>query len=148
MTVREVLNKFFVVRTSWLIGRGKNFVKTIINLGKDRDELRVVDDQVGKPTFALDLAMALKSLINSPFFGTYHITNSGETSWFKLAEKVVDLAGVNTRVVPIRTQEYPTKARRPKNSSLANVAFEIRNFMQMPSWEESLKTYLKNEGHI
>jgi dTDP-4-dehydrorhamnose reductase len=147
MTVREVLCKFYVVRTSWLIGKGKNFVRTILNLGKDRDELRVVDDQIGKPTFAADLASALKSLINTPFFGTYHITNSGETTWFKLAEKAAELAGVNTRVVPIRTQEYPTKARRPKNSSLANAAFEVRNLMKMPSWEESLKTYLKEEGY-
>lgn len=146
MTVREVLNKFFVVRTSWLIGKGKNFVQTIISLGKERDELRVVDDQIGKPTFATDLAQALKALINTPFFGTYHITNSGETTWFKLAEKVIELANINAHVVPIRTQEYPTKARRPKNSSLANVAFEVRNFMQMPPWEEGLKAYLKAEG--
>ena len=143
MTVREVLNKFFVVRTSWLIGKGKNFAQTIIKLGKGRDELRVVDDQIGKPTFSVDLALALKALINTPFFGTYHITNAGETTWFKLAEKVVELTGMKTKVVPIRTQEYPTKARRPKNSSLANVAFEIRDLIQMPSWEESLKRYLK-----
>ena len=146
MAVREVLGKFFVVRTSWLIGKGKNFVYTIMNLGKDRDELRVVDDQIGKPTFAFDLALAIKFLINTPFYGTYHITNAGETTWFRLAEKTIELAGLNTKVVPIRTQEYPTKARRPKNSSLANVAFEIRNLMQMPPWEESLKKYLKSEG--
>ena len=146
MNVREVLNRFFIVRTSWLIGKGKNFVRTILNLAKERRELRVVDDQVGKPTFAADLALALKSLVNTPFFGTYHVTNSGETSWFKLAEKVIEIAGLNAKVVPIRTQEYPTKARRPKNSSLANASFEVRNLFKMPNWEESLKAYLKDEG--
>jgi len=148
MTVREVLNKFFVVRTSWLIGPGKNFVRTILNVAKERDELRVVDDQIGKPTFAHDLAHAIKALINTPFFGTYHITNSGETTWFKLAAKAVELAGLNTKVVPIMTQEYPTKARRPKNSSLANVGFEVRNLIQMPHWEDALKAYLREEGFI
>jgi len=147
MNVREVLNKFFIVRTSWLIGKGKNFVRTILNVAKDRDELRVVDDQIGKPTFAADLALALKSLVNAPFFGTYHVTNSGETTWFKLAEKAVELTSVNAKVVPIRTQEYPTKARRPRNSSLANAAFEVRNLFRMPTWEESLKVYLKDEGY-
>lgn len=148
MTVREVLNKFFVVRTSWLIGPGGNFVRTILNVAKERDELRVVDDQIGKPTFAHDLAHAIKALINTPFYGTYHITNSGETTWFKLAAKAIELAGLNTKVVPIMTREYPTKARRPKNSSLANVGFEVRNLMQMPHWEDALKAYLKEEGII
>ncbi len=146
MTVREVLNKFFVVRTSWLIGPGRNFVRTILNLAGERDELRVVDDQIGKPTFAHDLAHAIKALINTPFYGTYHVTNAGETTWYKLAAKACELAGINSNIVPIMTQEYPTKARRPKNSSLANVAFEVRNLMQMPHWEDALKAYIKEEG--
>ncbi len=145
MSVREVLNKFFVVRTSWLIGPGKNFVRTILNLARERDELRVVDDQIGKPTFAHDLARAIKALVNTPFFGTYHVTNSGETTWYKLAVKAIEFAGLKTKVVPIMTQEYPTKARRPRNSSLANVAFEVRNLVVMPHWEDSLKAYLKAE---
>jgi dTDP-4-dehydrorhamnose reductase len=145
MAVREVLNRFFVVRTSWLIGPGKNFVRTILNLAKERDELRVVDDQIGKPTFAHDLAIAIKGLINTPFYGTYHVTNAGETTWYKLAVKGIELAGLKTKVVPIMTQEYPTKARRPKNSSLANVAFEVRNLMTIPHWEDSLKVYLREE---
>ena len=114
--------KYYLVRTSWLYGkRGKNFVDTMLRLADEKKELRVVNDQHGKPTYAVDLARATKELLTTPRpFGTYHVTNEGETTWYDFAVRILQLAGKQTAVVPVSSKEFPTPAKRPTYSSLIN----------------------------
>ncbi|MBU0507813.1 dTDP-4-dehydrorhamnose reductase [bacterium] len=142
--VRDLCAKHFIVRTSWLCGHGgPNFVETLLKLAKERDELKVVNDQHGSPTFAVDLAPELLRLSQSDAFGTYHITNQGYTTWFGFAGKIIELSGLRTRVVPCTTEEFPRPAPRPKNSQLSPRLYENALGMKMPSWEKGLKRYLK-----
>lgn len=131
-----------VIRTSWLYSEfGNNFVKTMIRLGKERDQLSVVYDQVGTPTYAGDLAFAMLSIVNAEEFvpGVYHFSNEGVCSWYDFTIRIHQLAGIDCRVYPIETKDYPTKAVRPHYSVLNK--FKIKNTYQIaiPHWEESLK---------
>ena len=133
--------KYYLVRTSWLYGkRGKNFVDTMLRLADEKKELRVVNDQHGKPTYAVDLARATKELLTTPRpFGTYHVTNEGETTWYDFAVRILQLAGKQTAVVPVSSKEFPTPAKRPTYSSLINTKLPpIRRL------EEALSEYLSS----
>lgn len=132
---------YYLIRTSWLYGRnGKNFVNTMINLAKEKKEISVVNDQFGKPTFTLDLARATRQLLQEQFpCGIYHLPNENETSWYQFAKKIFELSGVNIEVTPITTKDYPTRAARPKYSSLINTKFPL-----LRSWPDALIEYLKN----
>lgn len=134
-----------IVRSAWLYGyRGKNFVKTIVNLAKERDTLTVVDDQFGNPTNAADLAQRILMLISIGANGIYHCTNSGICSWYEFAKEIVGLSKLNTKVVPCTTEEFPRPAKRPKFSALDNSKLEKAVGIKMRSWQEAIKEYLEN----
>jgi dTDP-4-dehydrorhamnose reductase len=143
--VRSKLEKFFIVRTSWLFGKhGKNFVATILNIAKEKETLEVVHDQIGSPTFTVDLAQAVHKLILSNFFGIYHITNSGVCSWFEFAGEIIKQAGLMNKVIPITSDQLKRAAKRPKLSTLNNYNY-IKTFGEfLRPWREALNQYLQS----
>jgi dTDP-4-dehydrorhamnose reductase len=142
--VRALCPWFYIVRTSWLVGAGRpNFVDTILRLAKEKDELKVVSDQQGSPTFVKDLAHELLRLTESGAFGTYHIANTGYTTWFDFASKIVSLSGLKTRITPCATEDFPRPAPRPKNSRLSARLYENAIGNEMPDWEAGLREYLR-----
>ena len=141
--VRELLERFFIVRTSWVIGaHGNNFVKTMLRLAETYDRLRVVDDQIGSPTFTTDLAPLLCNMIETEQYGIYHATNEGFCSWAELAEAVFRQSGKTVAVEHISTEEYGAKAQRPKNSRLSKASLDAAGFKRLPDWDTSLAQYL------
>ncbi|MFZ7131940.1 MAG: dTDP-4-dehydrorhamnose reductase [Eubacteriales bacterium] len=149
LEVQKLLEKNFIVRTSWVFGRhGKNFVKTILNIGKDRDEISVVADQVGSPTYTHDLAKFLVDLIRTDKYGIYHATNEGYCSWYEFACEIFELARLCTNVKPISADNYPTKAKRPKNSRLNTDQLTKYNFKKLPNYKDSILQYFANESSL
>ena len=143
--VRSLLRKGFIVRTSWLFGKhGKNFVETILRLAGEQDELRIVSDQIGSPTFVGDLVPEMARLIATEAYGIYHLSNNGSCSWFDYTRKILELAHVeNVRVVPISTEALGRPAVRPAFSALRNYCMELTIGDRMRSWEEGLQAYLE-----
>lgn len=139
--VAEVLEQHFIVRTGWLYSEyANNFAKTMLKLGAERDELRIIADQVGTPTYAIDLAGFVLHIITtkSTAYGTYHYSNEGVTSWFDFARAIFDISGIQVKAIPIRTDEYPTKAMRPAYSVMDKTkAKQIFN-IEIPYWRDSL----------
>ncbi len=142
--VKSKLKKFFIVRTSWLFGKsGKNFVKTILNIANEKEIIEVVKDQIGSPTYTKDLAQALLNVIQSDFFGIYHITNSGICSWFEFAQEIIKQADLNNKIIPITSDQFKRAAKRPKFSALNNHNYiKIFGTFLRP-WREALTQYLK-----
>lgn len=141
--VRELVKKHFIVRTSWVIGEhGSNFVKIMLRLAETRSELRVVDDQIGSPTFTADLAPLLCDMLETENYGVYHATNEGYCSWAELAEAVFRLRGKNVTVRHVSTEEYGARAARPKNSRLSKASLDAGGFARLPGWETSLAVLL------
>ena len=141
--VRSAVEQHFIVRTSWVFGEGGNFVRTMLRLSESREEVRVVADQIGSPTYAADLAILLCDMIETERYGTYHAANEGFCSWADFAAAIFALAGKRTRVQPIATAEYPTAAARPLNSRLSRRSLDAAGFDRLPPWEDALKRYLK-----
>lgn len=143
--VSDFSTKYFIVRTSWLYGLvGKNFVKTMLNLGSSKDQINVVGDQRGNPTNANDLAHHLLKMALTENYGLYHCTGEGECSWADFAEKIMEYASLSCKVNPCTTEEYPSPTPRPAFSSLNNLMLktsEIGN--EMRQWEVALKSYIK-----
>ncbi len=140
--VRAVLTKYFIIRTSWLYSEhGNNFVKTMLKLGTEKPELKVIADQVGTPTYAIDLANCILAIINqgSSAYGTYHFSNEGVTSWYDFAKSIFDIAGINVKVTPVKTQEYITKAIRPPYSLMDKSKFKTEFGQKIPYWIDSLR---------
>jgi dTDP-4-dehydrorhamnose reductase len=148
-SVRELLKKFYIVRTSWLYGKnGRNFISTILAKAEEAGSVKVVNDQVGSPTYARDLCRAIARLIASDKYGTYHLSNSGACSWYDLAQRAVEYSGIKAGVLPIASSDYLTPTKRPAYSVLRNFCWE-RTFGEiMRPWEEGLKEYLKEAGFI
>lgn len=143
LTVKELLDRWFIVRTSWLIGEhGNNFVKTMLRLSEHYRTLRVVEDQVGSPTFTVDLAPLLCDMIETEKYGVYHATNEGFCSWAELAEAVFRLAKKDVTVQHVSTEEYGAKTLRPKNSRLSKRSLDEGGFARLPEWKRSLGTML------
>lgn len=141
--VKEVLDKYFVVRTSWVFGaNGDNFIKTMLKLSETRDEINVVSDQIGSPTYTTDLATLLCDMIVTDQYGTYHATNEGICSWAEFAEEVFRIAGRNTKVNYVITEVYPTRAIRPKNSRLSKRSLDKSEFKRLPEWQDAVERYL------
>ncbi len=139
------LKKYYIVRISWVYGsNGNNFVKTMINLSKTRDEVRVVNDQIGSPTYTKDLAPILIELIKSDKYGIYHACNEGYCSWYEFACEIFRLTNTKTKCIPITSEQYPTLAKRPKNSRLITAKLSENGFHQMPSWKVSLTEFIRS----
>ena len=140
----ETLEKFFLVRIAWVFGvNGKNFIKTMLNLGKTRDHLTVVADQIGSPTYTYDLARLLVDMIETDKYGRYHATNEGLCSWYEFACEIFKQAGMNVTVSPVTSDQYPTKAKRPMNSRMDKSKLDEMGFKRLPSWQDALGRYLK-----
>ena len=144
--VSSTLSKYFIVRIAWVFGlNGKNFIKTMINVGKTHPQVRVVDDQIGTPTYTLDLARLLADMIETDKYGYYHATNEGDyISWADLAEESYRVAGMNVTVNRVTTAEYGlSKAARPENSRLDNSKLVESGFMPLPDWKDAVARYIK-----
>jgi len=137
------LDKYYIVRTSWVFGHhGNNFVKTIIRLAKERAELNVVDDQIGSPTYAPDLAALLCDMVLSGKYGVYHASNEGFCSWAEFASEIMNLSGSLCKINRITSEQYPTKAIRPKNSRLSKVSLDKAEFERLHEWKNALERYM------
>jgi len=152
--VRHFCLRHFIVRTSGLfgvagsMGKGGNFIETMLRLAKERDGSRVVNDQVFSPTYTIDLARKIIQLMTTDYYGIFHITNRGSCSWYEFTREILKLAGINIPVVPITSDQYPQKARRPRYSVLDNSHLRLLGMDDMRPWQEALKDYLIARGHI
>ena len=145
LAVSSNLKKFFIVRIAWVFGlSGNNFIKTMLRVGKTHDTVRVVDDQIGTPTYTLDLSRLLADMIESDKYGYYHATNEGGyISWADLAEESYRIAGMDTKVVRVTTKEYGlSKAARPENSRLSKTKLTKMGFDPLPDWKDAAKRYI------
>lgn len=142
----QTLNsKYFIVRTAWVYGEyGPNFVKTMLRLAKERDELGVVSDQIGSPTYTVDLATFLIELVQTEKYGIYHCTNSGSCSWYEFAQAIFEESNVDIKVNPLTTDQYPTPAKRPNYSVLSDRALKLNGFKPVRHWRDGLKAFLNN----
>ena len=146
LAVSGLLDKYFIVRIAWVFGKnGKNFIKTMLNVGKTHDEVRVVNDQVGTPTYTYDLARLLVDMAETEKYGYYHATNEGGfISWYDFTVEIYRQAGLSTKVTPVTTAEYGlSKAARPYNSRLDKSKLVMNGFTPLPTWQDALSRYLK-----
>ena len=144
--VSSILDKYFIVRIAWVFGiNGNNFIKTMIKVGKSHDEVRVVNDQIGTPTYTYDLARLLVDMIKSDKYGYYHATNEGPyISWYDFTKEIYRQCGLNTKVIPVSTLEYGlSKAKRPFNSRLDKSKLKENGFMPLPDYKDAISRYLK-----
>lgn len=145
LAVSETLKKYFIVRIAWVFGRnGHNFIKTMLKVGKTHDEVRVVNDQIGTPTYTLDLARLLVDMIETDKYGYYHATNEGGyISWYDFTKEIYKDAGYKTKVIPVTTEEYGlSKAARPFNSRLDKSKLTKNGFQPLPDWKDAVKRYI------
>ena len=143
LAVKKLLEKYFIVRISWVFGiNGNNFIKTMLKLGETHKELNVVADQIGSPTYTADLAVLLVDMVQTDKYGTYHATNEGICSWAEFAEKIFNVAGMDVKVNHITSAEYPTKAVRPKNSRLSKDKLVENGFKRLPMWDDAVERYV------
>ncbi len=146
LAVSGILDKYFIVRIAWVFGvNGKNFIKTMLNVGQKYDTVRVVNDQIGSPTYTFDLARLLVDMIETDKYGYYHATNEGDyISWYDFTCEIYRQAGLKTRVVPVTTEEYGlSKAARPFNSRLDKSKLTENGFRPLPEWQDALSRYLQ-----
>lgn len=147
--VREILDKYFIIRISWVFGiNGSNFINTMMKLGETHSELNVVADQIGSPTFTYDTAPLICDMIATDKYGTYHATNEGYCSWADLAEYIFSVTGQKVLVHHITSEEYPTKASRPKNSRLSKASLDKAGFKRLPVWQDAVKRYINEKSGI
>lgn len=142
--VQQFAKKYFIVRTAWLYGDGKNFVKTMLGLAKNNDTVRVVGDQIGSPTSAKELAKAIAILVPTDNYGVFHGTCEGVCSWADFTEEFYRLAGVTTKVEHITTDEYPTPAKRPAYSVLDNYMFQMTTDFRFADWKDAIREYMES----
>lgn len=144
LAVQEILDKYFIVRISWVFGsNGKNFIKTMLNLAKNHDKLTVVNDQIGSPTYTVDLAKLLCDMALSDKYGIYHATNEGVCSWYDFACEIFKQADIKINVKPVPSTAFPTKAIRPHNSRMSKKCLDEAGFNRLPTWQNALTKYLK-----
>ena len=145
LAVANTLKKYFIVRIAWVFGKnGKNFIKTMLKVGKTHDEVRVVSDQIGTPTYTYDLARLLVDMIETDKYGYYHATNEGGyISWYDFTKEIYRVAGYTTKVIPVTTKEYGlSKAARPFNSRLDKSKLVKNGFRPLPTWQDAVKRYV------
>ncbi len=143
MAVRSLMKRYFLIRTSWVFGlHGKNFVRTMLRLGREKTEVRVVDDQIGSPTYSADLSRVICDMISTEKYGIYHVCNEGWMSWAQFSRMIMMARNLACRVVPVPSAEYPTPARRPLNSRMSTRKMKDARFAPMPAVEDALNRYL------
>ena len=143
LAVEKHLEKYFIVRIAWVFGvNGKNFIKTMLKLSETHEELNVVDDQVGSPTYTYDLAVLLVDMAESDKYGRYHATNEGLCTWYQFAKEIFRQAGVEVKVNPVTSDMFPAKAKRPKNSRMSKEKLDVNGFHRLPTWQNALERYL------
>lgn len=142
MLVRETNPRHYIVRTAWLYGEGSNFVRTMLKLAEERNEIAVVHDQIGSPTSTADLAKCMVNLLETESYGTYHATCEGSCSWYDFAVKIFELKGIDIKVSQITTEQLNRPANRPKYSVLDNYMLKLMNLNNFRHWEDALKEYL------
>ncbi len=151
--IKENTDKYYIFRTAWLYGDGNNFVRTMLKLGETKDEINVVADQHGSPTYAEDLANIIGEAIEKKIpYGIYHATNEGFTTWYDFTKAIFEYAGIICQVNPVTTEKYIemmkiTQAKRPKNSQMSKEKL-LEQGIQIPEWEDALKRYLQAEGKM
>ncbi|MBS3166635.1 dTDP-4-dehydrorhamnose reductase [Candidatus Woesearchaeota archaeon] len=146
--IQEAMSKYYIFRITWLYGKyRKNFVKTILKLASEKDELKIVNDQTGCPTYTKDVINAVDEAIkqNKNKFGIYHLNNSDSCSWFEFANEILDIKGIEKKLIPIKTEEYPLPAKRPKYSVMSNFKFQSTFKYGIRSWHNALKDFLTND---
>ena len=144
LAVEKYLEKYFIVRIAWVFGiNGNNFIKTMLRLSETHDTLTVVDDQIGSPTYTYDLARLLVDMLETEKYGRYQATNEGLCSWCDFAKEIFRQAGKKVTVLPVTSDEYPAKAKRPHNSRMNKDKLEEMGFTRLPSWQDALGRYLK-----
>lgn len=143
LAVEKYLEKYFIVRIAWVFGvNGKNFIRTMLKLSETHEELNVVDDQVGSPTYTYDLAVLLVDMVESDKYGRYHATNEGLCTWYEFAKEIFRQAGVEVKVNPVTSDMFPAKAKRPKNSRMSKEKLDANGFHRLPTWQDALERYL------
>ena len=142
--VQTLLEKYYIVRISWVFGvNGNNFIKTMRRLGSERDELNIINDQVGSPTYTADLAPLLVDMMETNKYGIYHATNEGFCSWYEFANEIFKQSQIEVKTNPITTDQYPTAAKRPMNSKVSKDKLVANGFNTLPTWQEALENYIK-----
>lgn len=146
LEVQKRLDKYFIVRISWVFGsHGSNFIKNIIRLAKDREEITVIDDQIGSPTYTQDLVKLLVEMIKTDYYGIYHATNEGFCSWYDLACEIYKQLEITLKVKPIKTKDFLTRAKRPLNSRLSKKSLSVFKISKLRHWKEALSSFLIEE---
>ena len=146
--VLRELNHYFIVRVTWVFGKnGNNFVKTMLRLSQERESLSVVADQIGSPTYTVDLAKCLAEIVKTDKYGIYHVTNEGFCSWYDFAMEIFRMSGRNVVVHPLTSEQFPSKAKRPKNCRLSKQKLTEEGFERLPSWQDALARYLEELKH-
>ena len=141
--VQEILDKYYIVRTSWVFNiNGKNFIETMLRLSKTNNQLSIVNDQIGSPTYTRDLSRLLVDMLETSKYGLYHATNEGYCSWYEFANTIFKLANINIDIRAINSNEYASRAKRPLNSKLSKDKLIEYGFKPLPNWEDALKDYL------
>ena len=141
--VQEILDKYYIVRTSWVFNiNGKNFIETMLRLSKANNQLSIVNDQIGSPTYTKDLSRLLVDMLETNKYGLYHATNEGYCSWYEFADTIFKLANINIDIKAINSNEYASRAKRPLNSKLSKDKLIEYGFKPLPHWEDALKDYL------
>lgn len=145
LVLKKYVEKYFIVRISWVFGiNGNNFIKTMLRLGRENGAVKVVDDQIGSPTYTYDLARLLVDMIQSDRYGAYHATNEGICSWYEFAKEIFRAAGMdNVSVTPVKSGEFPVKAKRPKNSRMSKEKLVTNGFSLLPAWQDAVARYIK-----
>ena len=147
--VRDFHNQFFIVRTSWVFGlHGNNFVKTMLKQAKTKEKITVVADQIGSPTYTVDLSKMIVELIRTEKYGIYHISNSGKCSWYEFAKAIYDEAGIHVHVVPCTSKEYPRPAKRPAFSVLDHMNLRLNGFHEPRNWKDALHDFIHQLGNL
>jgi len=141
--LQTLCSRYFIVRTSWVFGRhGANFVKTMLKLGAEKDQLKVVNDQIGSPTYTIDLASFIVDLVETERYGIYHASNAGSCSWFEFAQAIFAESGQQVEVLPCTTEEFPRPAPRPRYSVMEHMAIRTNGFVDLRPWREALSDFV------
>lgn len=143
LAIEELLDRYYIIRIAWVFGAaGKNFIKTMLRLGKEKGAVSVVDDQVGSPTYTYDLARLLVDMVQTEHYGRYHVTNEGECSWYEFACEIFRQAGLKVQVTPVSSEAFAARAKRPANSRMSKEKLTEKGFVRLPDWQDALKRFL------